>query len=61
MNDRDRLLLDLEQLCREMSGAVVLVTGEISLQMRLAMYSLCEIYLDTQVKDGLNLNVFEFL
>ena len=40
MNDRDRLLLDLEQLCREMNGAVILVTGEISQQMRLAMYSI---------------------
>ena len=53
--------MDMETLVREMNGAVILVTGEISLQMRLAMYSISEIYLDTQVKDGLNLNAFEFL
>lgn len=63
--DQERVEGDLEGLVTEINEEfghhILLILGEIERDDKLALFQAADVLLDTQVRDGLNLCVFEFL
>ena len=51
----------VEEVNSSLGFHVLLVTGEIERDDKLALFQNADVLLDTQVKDGLNLHPFEFI